>query len=181
MELIVMGWLTAVPGHEGHAAYLTPDGRTTGTSSSHGVHVRRPDADRRADAAWKQGRPPEDSELYDLVPWDEVTGWKVQCECGWAGSTWARDAVTLVDSVADPEGALLPDGSTVDEMALQEWEAHMAPLTAADTIREAAQQANDARRHLDDAVQAARSHGLSWADIGRAAGITRQSARERWG
>jgi hypothetical protein len=33
---------------------------------------------------------------------------------------------------------------------------------------------------LDRAVNAARAAGASWTDIGRAAGISRQSARERW-
>jgi hypothetical protein len=33
---------------------------------------------------------------------------------------------------------------------------------------------------LDRAVNAARAAGASWTDIGRAAGITRQTARERW-
>jgi hypothetical protein len=33
---------------------------------------------------------------------------------------------------------------------------------------------------LDRAVNSARAAGASWTDIGRAAGISRQSARERW-
>jgi hypothetical protein len=42
-----------------------------------------------------------------------------------------------------------------------------------------------ARRDLDAAIASAvhnsrNRHGRSWTDIGRAAGITRQSARERW-
>jgi hypothetical protein len=36
------------------------------------------------------------------------------------------------------------------------------------------------RTALDQAVNAARAAGASWTEIGRAAGITRQSARERW-
>lgn len=35
---------------------------------------------------------------------------------------------------------------------------------------------------IQDAVTAQRArHGTSWADIGRAAGITRQAAQQRWG
>lgn len=42
------------------------------------------------------------------------------------------------------------------------------------------------RAVFEDAVQMAvtlhrRRHGTTWAEIGRAAGITRQSAHKRWG
>lgn len=37
-----------------------------------------------------------------------------------------------------------------------------------------------ARVQLDDAVASARAAGASWTEIGQAAGIARQSARERW-
>jgi hypothetical protein len=33
---------------------------------------------------------------------------------------------------------------------------------------------------LDQAVNAARAAGATWTDIGRAVGIARQTARERW-
>jgi hypothetical protein len=33
---------------------------------------------------------------------------------------------------------------------------------------------------LDQAVTKARAAGASWTEVGRAVGITRQSARERW-
>lgn len=38
----------------------------------------------------------------------------------------------------------------------------------------------DAGDQLDAAVGRARAAGASWTDVGKAAGITRQSARERW-
>jgi len=38
-----------------------------------------------------------------------------------------------------------------------------------------------AQQQLDLEVAAARTAGLSWADIGRAAGMTRQGALSRWG
>jgi hypothetical protein len=37
-----------------------------------------------------------------------------------------------------------------------------------------------ARDALDRAVTKARAAGASWTEVGRAVGITRQSARERW-
>jgi hypothetical protein len=39
---------------------------------------------------------------------------------------------------------------------------------------------HDARSKLDQAVAAARAAGASWTEIGRAAGMTRQNARQRW-
>jgi hypothetical protein len=38
-----------------------------------------------------------------------------------------------------------------------------------------------ARADLQRAVLDARKHGLSWRDVGRACGITRQAAYDRWG
>jgi len=45
----------------------------------------------------------------------------------------------------------------------------------------AAVAASRARQALDDAVRQARDNGASWTEIGRAAGMSRQSAHERWG
>lgn len=53
----------------------------------------------------------------------------------------------------------------------------------AETITDVASAAGSyrgARETLDSAVATARSTGASWTEIGKAAGITRQSARERW-
>lgn len=48
-------------------------------------------------------------------------------------------------------------------------------------IERAAAAATEALADLDATVQTGRAIGLTWADVGRAVGITRQSARERWG
>lgn len=80
-----------------------------------------------------------------------------------------------------------------EEALLQILEANMRPLAQEpgevsaeeDALTEVAAGwlwVREATRDLDGAVDRARAAGLSWADIGRAAGgITRQSARERWG
>lgn len=44
----------------------------------------------------------------------------------------------------------------------------------------AAATAREGRELLDQAVASARATGASWTEIGQAAGMTRQSARERW-
>ena len=48
------------------------------------------------------------------------------------------------------------------------------------SIRTAVNAINQAQQTLDVEVAAARATGMSWAEIGRAAGVTRQGARERW-
>jgi hypothetical protein len=48
-------------------------------------------------------------------------------------------------------------------------------------VAQAAQAAGEAGRRLDEAVAAARAAGASWADIGKRAGMARQSAQQRWG
>jgi hypothetical protein len=59
--------------------------------------------------------------------------------------------------------------------ALQE--VHRQAVTDVGAAAEAHKSSADA---LDRAVNAARAAGASWTEIGRAAGIARQSARERW-
>lgn len=53
----------------------------------------------------------------------------------------------------------------------------------AETITDVATAAGSyrgARETLDSAVATSRATGASWTEIGKAAGITRQAARERW-
>ncbi|WP_208651529.1 hypothetical protein [Gordonia alkanivorans] len=57
---------------------------------------------------------------------------------------------------------------------------HLDPIDVVDEIRAAAEARRDADARLDAAVAKARRLGHSWADIGAAAGMTRQSANERW-
>lgn len=48
-------------------------------------------------------------------------------------------------------------------------------------IKERAADLDRARRDLQAAVDAARDHGLSWAAVGHALGVSRQAAWERFG
>lgn len=180
-----MGWIIDRDGlrdHEGHAAFVVADGRTTGSSTGNGVLIRRPDSDGRAAAAHAAGRIPDNDELYELVPWGDVVGWQTKCECGWTGKRWER-SMTLPGKYGgnDPDDAVLPDGETVEARAMQDWDSHIGPLDQLGAVSDAAAEMENARRRLDQAVREARVGGASWADIGRAAGMTRQSAHERWG
>lgn len=51
---------------------------------------------------------------------------------------------------------------------------------AVQSVQEAAAALNRDAAALDRAVAAARNAGASWADIGRAVGISRQAAQQRW-
>lgn len=61
-----------------------------------------------------------------------------------------------------------------------DWRRHVEPLEAIATVKASAVAAATSRRRLDEAVVAARNHGASWAGIGRATGMSRQSAHQWW-
>jgi len=165
-----VGWIGPVVGnvqHEGWVVPLFADGAEgNGSSSGRGVHVSTPggEDDVRPDAA--------------------VVGYRAGCECGWRGPVWTR--VQSAEQ-ADPRRRLLYnpgeyyDLEADDErLVVDQWREHIAPFKAVESVAEAAERYDGAGRELDDAVRAARAAGASWADIGRAVGISRQSAHERW-
>lgn len=161
-----MGWM-GPDGHEGWVVPLFADGaEATGTESGAGLLVR--DA-----AGAEEWRP-------DVA----VVGWSMGCECGWRGRPWTRvrDA-----ALADAGARLLATTddfhylSEADEgLLLEEWRPHIAPWTSVEVVEAAAERLAAVGAELDEAVASARRAGASWADIGRAAGMTRQSANERW-
>lgn len=57
---------------------------------------------------------------------------------------------------------------------------HIAPSEAILGVYAAARENRQAGHRLDKTVAAAEAAGASWTDIGRAAGISRQAAHERW-
>lgn len=166
-----MGWIREHAGlggeHEGWAGYVVADGRRA--SSYHGGCVYPTSADGSFD---------------ELVPWPEVVAWQTTCARGWIGRRWERATTTPGQHGGRyPDDAVLPDGTTVEDASLADWKAHVEPLGGLGAVRVATAAAAAARRRLDDAVSAARSGPTpaSWTEIGRAAGMSRQSAHERWG
>jgi hypothetical protein len=162
-----MGWVTEDGKHEGYAVCLLRDGRWAASYSGGGVI---PSGARD-----------------ELVPDDQVVGWRARCDCergNWEGSEWARAATPTETDLAArraySEDAFAPDEV---EAAIQAewWDLHAGPYEKLAAVSQTAAAAHKARRQLDDAVSAAREAGASWADIGRAVGISRQSAHERWG
>jgi hypothetical protein len=148
-------WIDGVPEHEGYAA-------------------QRVSADAVAVAAASPEVGP-DGALYtstrSTATHPLVTGWRAACDCGWwSEQLHARRAGDDYD--APPE---------VEDACLAEWRSHVAPMVAIRDVEVAAETAREATAALTAAVHHAHVLGLSWADIGRAAGISRQAARERWG
>ena len=121
----------------------------------------------------------------EVVPHRDITGWRGQCECGWQGEFWKR-----VDSPDQADLgrrlAYLPPETSghapepVEDAICEEWEAHILPLAGIAGVTAAAREFAQAAQRLDNTVAVARAAGASWADTGRAAGITRQAAHERW-
>lgn len=166
-----MGWLGPVVGNVQHEGYVVPffaDGvEGAGSYSNRGVLV---DFDRDE---WR--------------PDDKVTGWRAGCECGWRGPDWERAEGNWPPAwghVNKHTNQLCGDDAFLDDDAenavMEAWRAHIRPWKALEDVGDLAERAAEAVRELDAAVASARSGGATWADIGRAVGITRQSARERW-
>jgi hypothetical protein len=180
-----MGWSNEDGKHEGWAAAQFPGERlsfgATGGPTGGAIVVRYDLATGRR------------VEKYDplnpiVVDGREAIGWRGICDCGWLGPLWQR-----VDSAAEHDPAArrihAPDVDDLqygdapadieDEGIYWEWRGHLEPehITA---VREHAQAVAVAQDRLTDAVRTAREAGAPWADIGAAAGITKQSAHERW-
>ncbi|MER7244652.1 hypothetical protein [Kribbella sp. NPDC000426] len=119
----------------------------------------------------------------------------------WVGQFWERVANKDDENLSqhriyadldDPHGVgiFVDDRDVVGRLVREEWRSlHVNgdpnrpvtfdPNTAG--VSRAAAAVDAARALLDEEVAAARAAGSSWADIGLAAGISRQSAHERWG
>ncbi|MFG1927866.1 hypothetical protein [Cryptosporangium sp. NPDC048952] len=117
-----------------------------------------------------------------------LVGFRAVCSCGWTGPTE------------------YPDGETAEWGSAADWGAHIGRIAAvtppdwllnrSDGLRDnltdlAQEQPLQAlgvlaaieqwqRPLLQQAVDAARANGSSWAEIGTALGVTKQSAHERF-
>lgn len=196
-----MGWIEDTGRHEGYLKVVFADGRLGGGSSSAGqLSVDGPDGLAARDAEGNT----------EMRPAAAVVGWRVACTHvpehvrddalrDWWGQheTWVSpimwhrvyspadedlDQHLVCAPLSDPYSVDIDERDDVlEELLMAEWRAHIAPANHARSIREAVQAITTAQRQLDLEVTAARAAGLSWADIGRAASMTRQGARDRWG
>ena len=137
------------------------------------------------------------AERYTSRPAAEVIGWRAMCDCranassSAITSTWISDLIVRVPSKSLEDHALgrifVPDedmigvDDTYFEMFTAIWRReHVDGESALNAITQARRAVSAAERDLEAAVESARSAGESWEAIGRAAGITRQSAHSRW-
>ena len=185
-----MGWVSEDGRHEGYLVPQFVDGQrgagVTGGSIPRdqvatGVEVQA------EDGTWS----------YPLRPAGEVTGWVICCDCyardSFRPTTWVGPVFTRVASQAledldklrlyatDEDVAYASAREDVDEAVLSLWRTeHVFATDALSEVEAASAAAAAARHRLDAAVTFARHGGASWAAIGRATGMTRQSAQERW-
>jgi len=199
-----MGWLEESGRHEGYVKVVYADGRLGGgMSTASGVSVDGPDglAARGLDGEYEL-RPPAAVVGWrvacDHVPAqvaDEDLGRSsVRTEQWLSPIVWHRVYSPAEENLHDRRVyAALDDADSVDlmdradrderleQLLVDEWRAHIEPEDHARSIRAALDGVTKAKQLLDLEVAAAHAAGMSWADIGRVAGMTRQAARDRWG
>ena len=117
------------------------------------------------------------------VPDSDAIGWLAECSCGWK-------APLMFERVSDPATSLKPwqvfnaEGGwapkEVSDICYAEWLDHIRPEIGLAAVRQAAQDHRLSGEKLDNSVAEARQHGVSWADIGKAVGVTRQATNEWW-
>lgn len=159
--------------HEGGVANVLADGRVAGSSSGGGVIVHELTGDDVV-AEREVRRYPNSDYIDVVVPWDQVVIWRVSCQCGWTGVE--RPAIT--DAKYNSRDCPEEFG---DRFFAPAWEAHVAPYVALYDLDELTDQLRDLEQRIVDKVQLARAGGASWAEVGRAAGLSRQGAQQRWG
>lgn len=172
-----MTWSNDDGTHEGWTAAIAPDGRHSIGSTGGGQLFKG-----------VTGNYPLETYSHDIeiVPDREIIGWQGRCECGWQGQRWARVSLADQENAAArkifvPADEFADAPSRVEDAVWDEWKAHLRPVQAREAVREAVRASAAAGRALTAAVAAARDANVSWADIGQAAGISRQAAHERWG
>lgn len=126
----------------------------------------------------------------------EVTGWVLCCSCSggtlpptWVGPVFTRVPSKTLENLAafrifapDEEVAHVSERKDVSDFTRDLWlNGHALSMETLAQVATAADAALQARSRLDETVALAREGGASWADIGHATGMTRQSAHTRWG
>jgi hypothetical protein len=190
-----MSWESDDGKHEGYLIAEFSDGQqATGTISGN-----VPDDQIIVDGEYDGEPGAITGQRHITRPAAEVIGWRVGCYCRTSESTfavtgtWASELLVRVPSAAledvpagriyaaDEDVAYVDDREDVSAAAVDRWQReHVAGPQALARIRTAREQVAVAERELGAAVQDARAAGESWEAIGRAAGITRQTAHQRW-
>lgn len=168
-----MGWIRdGAYDHEGWVANVLADGRAAGSMTGGGVIVHELTADDVA--AEREVRRYEGSDYVDVViPWDQVVTWRVICQCGWTGEQ--------LPAYDDPKYGTRDCPEEVEERVFAPaWDAHVAPFAALADLEQLVDQLRDVETSIEDKVRLARAGGASWTQVGRAAGLSKQGAQQRW-
>jgi hypothetical protein len=134
---------------------------------------------------------PEDdpSQIYYevIAPWSAVKTWQAVCECGWRGNrvdAWDVEHPAWIDA----KGREYPAHTTRDcpedisDRLREHWaREHADRLDGLGHLTELIATRKRLDAQIDDVAAAANAAGASWADLGRAADMTRQGAMNRWG
>ncbi len=191
-----MGWIHENDAgmHEASLAPVFEDGAISGGSTmtdADGIH--RPDMSFELVYT-------EDGE--ERRPSAQVVGWVLRCDCyAHAPATshgrrerwidpqqWVRVPSQSLEDLDrfrifadDLDASEVGWRDEVKHVAMRRWrQEHLTPLDVDDEIRAAVAARRTADAQLDAAVARARKIGRSWAKVGAAAGMTAQSANERW-
>ncbi len=177
-----MGWRDETTGHEGYVVCTFADGMLGSGGSADAITVSQaPDGELLPVEQWSK------------LPSSAVVGWQVACDCpgsrtGWlSDQEWARVANPAKEDIArgqiyatDEGVRFVEDRDDLHEVFRATWRKHVERGESLAELRSARAAMHAAERRLDLAVSQARSQGVSWAEIGRATGMTRQSAHGRW-
>ncbi len=189
-----MGWIDPTERHEGFVVCVFADARLGKGWATDGIPLIGTDGTTATDAA---GDPAE------VRPPAAVVGWRIGCFHTsnrfpdafrpefWTGpNVWRRVYSAAEEDLAakkiyapwqNTSAAFLGDEHPEATKGLRrEWDEHVIPDEHARSIREAVGQAAAAAQLVDLEVAAARAAGVTWAVIGGAAGMSRQSAHARW-
>ncbi|WP_406673160.1 hypothetical protein WBK31_23825 [Nonomuraea sp. N2-4H] len=145
-----------IPGHEGFAAPVLPDGQAAPTSP---VFTKTFVGYRAScSCGWTDRRqlPPTEEGLKDA-------------EYRW----WSKHAAALI-AAAPPNWLVVKSDLLCQEIVRLAGERPLAALTLLSQVE------SWQRTLLDQAVTAARAGGASWAEVGEAMGISKQAAHERF-
>jgi hypothetical protein len=185
-----MGYLTEDGRHEGYLVPVFVDGaRGTGTTGG--------DIGEDRVVSGPLTRPDGGDWTYPTRPASEVTGWVVCCDCTpadsrrgitWVGPVFDRVASRELEDLTqrrlyapDTEVAYVADRPEVEHAVIELWRSeHTVSAMALADVEAEAITAAQAKRRLDTSVALARHHGATWAEIGRATGMSGQSAQGRW-
>lgn len=191
-----MGWIDDNGLHEGYVVPEFADGALGQPVSGGGV----PQDQVIVEISYS---PNAGEDLVLTRPAAEAIGWRILCDCRDertgdllpAEKRWRSPLLVRVPSkaledldggriyAADEDVIYVGDGDDAHEAVLRQlWRSeHVDERDALARITAARSSIEVLERELEDAVSRARAQGASWEAIGRAAGMARQSAHERWG